>query len=478
MVVTNAKIVCALNKIESKGLHMTFKSQNKNFWPLVRIYLAFSIIQKRYQSNKSNGFRFNIFALIRSLLHASEYGKFSDCARPLLVSHENYRISVDGKRYDRVLERVKRDYIEEGREFYELDLQTLAVSYSGNGKLVSSMLVSGFMSRVWARIRRTLYPRGLSSLPVICSQVTEVFRDLDPDFVLKPEVVSQQIILHEALTRSFLRTFKALRVSEVIHATYYDADGLAMNAACNLLGIKCSCMQHGGQSRNNPAFGRWLEIPPGGYEMLPDEFLCWDTTSARNVDEWAASTTKHSARVVGYGWADMWLRGDLEFIKSDRLKALSEGQFNVLITLQPSLGFMEDFLSEVIGAFGAEISWWVRIHPRQNRAEALWSLQRALPNNKRIFIKEAGDFPLPAVMANMNLHLTGFSSSVYEAQSMGVTTVFINTAGAEYFPEQIESGAAILVSEIKPLLTVIKEAIKLNSGPKGPLDQRDDVEFL
>ena len=128
--------------------------------------------------------------------------------------------------------------------------------------------------------------------------------------------------------------------------------------------------------------------------MLPDEFLCWDRASARNIDEWANSTNKHTARVVGYGWADMWLRGDIEFSKSDRLEALGAGQFNVLITLQPSVGFMEDFLSEIIGAFGTGISWWIRLHPRQNRDEGLRSLQSVLPDNRRILIKEAGDFPL------------------------------------------------------------------------------------
>ena len=133
MVASNAKIVCALNKIESKGLHLRFKSHNKNFWPVVRIYLAFSVIQKRYRSKKSNGLRFNIVGLIRALFSSPPYGKISEHACPLLVSHENYRISVDGRLYDRVLERVKRDLIQEGREFYELDLQTLAVRYSGNG---------------------------------------------------------------------------------------------------------------------------------------------------------------------------------------------------------------------------------------------------------------------------------------------------------------------------------------------------------
>ena len=73
-------------------------------------------------------------------------------------------------------------------------------------------------------------------------------------------------------------------------------------------------------------------------------------------------------------------------------------------------------------------------------------------------------------MANMHLHLTGFSSSVYEAQSMGVTTVFMNSSGADYFPEQIDSGAAILITEVKPLITFIEQAIKLNHCVKGPLE--------
>ena len=55
-------------------------------------------------------------------------------------------------------------------------------------------------------MRRIVHPMGLRPLSVTCGQITEVFRDLDPDFVLKPKMVYQQIILHEALTRAFLRT--------------------------------------------------------------------------------------------------------------------------------------------------------------------------------------------------------------------------------------------------------------------------------
>ena len=58
-------------------------------------------------------------------------------------------------------------------------------------------------------------------------------------------------------------------MSEVIHATYYDADGLAINAASDLLGIKSSCMQHGGQSRNNPALGGGWRFPLVAMKCCP-----------------------------------------------------------------------------------------------------------------------------------------------------------------------------------------------------------------
>ena len=108
------------------------------------------------------------------------------------------------------------------------------------------------------------------------------------------------------IMRTFFKKFLlSLGVNDVYQAMYYDPVGLAINSAASALRVTKYCAQHGGQSINNPAFGRWTNIPLNGYDMLPNVFLCWDQGSVKNIQKWSSSTTNHTARMDGYKWAEL-----------------------------------------------------------------------------------------------------------------------------------------------------------------------------
>ena len=77
-----------------------------------------------------------------------------------------------------------------------------------------------------------------------------------------------------------------------------------------------------------------------------------------------------------------------------------------------------------------------------------------------IFISEATDRPLPVLMTLMDLHITCFSSCIYEATAFDVPTIFIHKAGQEYFNVHIESGKAKMCLDSTQLKREIGARIK------------------
>ena len=248
-------------------------------------------------------------------------------------------------------------------------------------------------------------------------------------------------------------------MSAVYQATYYDPVGLAINAAANQLEITTYCVQHGGQSRNNPAFGQWTNLPLKGYEMLPDIFLCWDKESANTITEWAPVTKYHQTQVKGYKWPELWRDGKIKYSKILQLRQLAAGRLNILYTMQPSIGHPPIMIDEMIKQFPKGVNWWFRLHPRQLGSQVEFDLQQMYYDSKNIFVLEATFEPLPALMVNMDLHLTSFSSCVYEAMMFNIPTIFINRMGQEYFNEAIQSGKAELCLTSKALKGNISERL-------------------
>ena len=105
-----------------------------------------------------------------------------------------------------------------------------------------------------------------------------------------------------------------MNLTSICTSNYYSLDSMALILAGHRLGIPTINIQHGVQSKTHPAFTRWLNIPRNGYEILPNEFHCWDPLSSDIIWDWAKTTNKHSSKVVGYPWAYSWKNGDLSFL--------------------------------------------------------------------------------------------------------------------------------------------------------------------
>lgn len=78
--------------------------------------------------------------------------------------------------------------------------------------------------------------------------------------------------------------------------------------------------------------------------------------------------------------------------------------------------------------------------------------------NENFELDMATDAPLYALLRHSDVHVTHSSSTVIEAEVFGVPSVIFSAYGAEFFPEQIAAGWA-LVAEADHVVQAITQQL-------------------
>ena len=155
----------------------------------------------------------------------------------------------------------------------------------------------------------------------------------------------------------------------------------------------------------------------------------------------------------------MWRNNEIEYSGYGNIDKVAKSKFNIIYTMQPSIGNIPDSIIRLIEMFKTEVQFWIRIHPRQFNSSIRQGISEKYAQYTNVNIDEACQLPLPAIMSRMNLHITGFSSSVYEAALFDVMTVFVNKAGCEYFGDLIGEGKATYKESFEELSMFVKQRI-------------------
>ena len=461
---TNRVIINEMVKLEQKGIKDKFYYKSVNYWPAIRIRVSMSIIEKRYYylTSKYKNFKelLNIFKLFRY------YQNTAIRIDKLFITSDNYKIDVDGKKYDRVLEHYITKCKKNKHSYAELNLTTGYLTYGNQNKVIYSIKGSITLIKLITIIVCNINPIRNKNLLMGVRAIEKKIREINSNFKMNYKSAYKHITFLRLLQNKFTKLLKLFHIKEIYQATYYDPLGLSINAAASRLNILTNCVQHGGQSRYNPAFGQWTNLPPSGYGMLPDTFLCWDKYSANNIKEWASKNDHHTAKVVGYKWAEMWKNGDLKYTGTGNIESLADGKMNILYTMQPSIGLLPSIISDMINHFQKKINWWFRLHPRQLKTKVNRDLLNSYADCDNIFISKASNEPLPAIMSIVDLHITSFSSCVYEAMAFNIPTIFIDKMGQDYFDDIIKTDAAKVCATFNELKNDIIDRLENYSTVK------------
>lgn len=456
--VTNREIISLINSIESNSNAINICVFGYHIWPVIRVLLFFSVVSKRYQCSVTSQRRPLVKRLIdlavSSITRSS--GSIAD-KNALFVTDNNYLIRDGNRQHDRVLDGI-RDDVEKQLDVIDLNLSNCSNVSSKSCCHIyhnrSLLLCLKIVSVVAAYFLPVDFSGKLSRLFLLIREKCSLY---EIPVSLNERKYTAKLIYIYLAAFYYQRLLIRYKVSSVYLANYYNIEGMAINLAAGKIGCSKYNVQHGVQSDYHVAFGRWQSVPLNGFEVLPETFLCWDDISVNTIEKWAHKTNFNKANKIGYPNTVNWL-GDIGKLKETIQGLPYERSTNVLVTLQPSLGLLPDTVLKCIeDSRTKNILWWLRLHPRQQCKENRQKLHNRLAGYNNVIIDKASSIPLLSLLQIMDVHMTGFSSSIYEAYYMGIRTVLFDKNSLDYYMDYIDSGAVSYFSNVDDILRFIAE---------------------
>ena len=282
--------------------------------------------------------------------------------------------------------------------------------------------------------------------------------------------IKNEFILVEKYAKFFEQVLTEIKPRSAFLVSYYNIAGMAFNLACRKMGVISVDIQHGLQGDLHWAYGRWNNVPEAGYELLPRFFWVWGDFEAEAIRRWSSKLSPwHQPIVGGNLFLDLWRSSESEIVKYyDNKIGTAKRNKNHLIHVLYTVGYEEnEKLATIFNTMRQTESlcyWWLRVHPGKLKEREVF---KKLVLENRIVNKEidlATDLPLYALLRQMDLHFTFYSSSVLEAKDLGVPSVVAGDYGKELFSDQISSGWAFPADTPEEIISGIKTQFHNREG--------------
>lgn len=457
---SNHDLLKTINELEDQIKPSSMKINGYNIWPLIRISICFGLISRRYQSKslyrnkkKSTG---TIKAIKDYLSYSSN--KKNNSIGVLNVTHDVYLNTINGSVFDRV------HYGNESKKINNNEVARLNIGDFSLRDVNDNKIKLDFLSLV-RLIKMISIPcaifivfrnyRTFRSFFSIYKFLKTKNLNVLPILIKLPFKISYAFLLSTYVAKFF----KKFNITALHHSNYYSLDCMALTLGARRSGIPVINIQHGVQAKDHPAFGRWKNIPPLGYKLLPSEFICWNQQSVNILEKSFKHCDNHHSTLSQYYWVDAWKNEKIPF-NYEEIKSKALNKFNVLVTLQPSINGIQDIIRDSINETSEEVRWWIRLHPRQQTDEAKKQIKdMILDPYKKDVIDLASSSPLPALLSITDLHITGFSSSVFEASYFDVPTVLTHNMAKDYYGEDLEILNASICGTKNCIIENIKNGI-------------------
>ena len=433
-------IVDLIAAIEQQLSLEDFVYEGVNFWPLIRIRLFMGTVEKSYGAKITSINGGNNFALLKRIFSSKPKARVNESStETLFVSSQNYKVSIADQDFDRVLEAYVEDCRVQKIPFAVLDngsgVKVVETTQTADSSVFKIMLIAKVLSKIDS-LRPSRSRKVEKMLQTVEGHLLQP--PMSDVYYIRKQMLNA-ILYVRRLISGMKRYLIETRVGAIYFATGYDFLSLAICAAGDSLEIQTNIVQHGGQSANNAVFGRWTKLPAGGFEMLPNTYRCWDQSSSRTINQWASSTRKHRGEVDGHRWNDIVTNHHVLNDNSSSITAVSnQHPINVIVSLQPSAPQLIDTVFKVMNTAPKQIAWWVRVHPRQKATGFAQELIQRVPEGSIVSIDVASTVALPLLLSHMDMHITAYSSTVYDALGFNVPTIFSDAQALEYFSDLLE----------------------------------------
>lgn len=438
-----------LNQIEKEFPVTEWKLLGFHIWPIIRISLGLKLSLKSYikEKNQLTSSQSSLISDSLKSIYSSLYNSVKDSSnnQSLNKNYDVIFLNVSSTRYYKLGEKWFNPFSDSFINYLEKDnLNSLVLEYTDTTEpktpryRPSKYIGTGInMMNLNVLFEKRFDKINFSHLQDFDKFLLLV--NLPSDFFLK------KILRVSNYSIYFEKILKKSNPSLVMVEGFYSYIAMGLLLAASRQKIKCIDVQHGVQSENDFLFSNWTNIPSNGYELLPESFWCWTGNEKENIDAWAKNANGNYSSFIG-GNPVLELNENDAFINSyrseiEKMKNSSINSVNVLYTHQAAFEISE-LLFNVIKDSPDNWNWFMRFHPQYSQAEGEVLAKLAKYNFKNVITGNVTEYPLSLLLQNMNLHVTEFSSSVLEAEMLGIPSILLSRAGADLFCNQIISGIA------------------------------------
>jgi hypothetical protein len=436
---THQSLFDAIYRLEEKGNCTKIQYYGIHIWPIIRILFSFEQIIRDYKSYDTKPLKSK--KLPRDV-NSDNLREIGDQIVSIVFSHPNYQIPLGDHKVDRIMCNVLHECIDSGQEIIEFNTignndhsdtkYYFNYTYIMKKFLMVLSLIASFVSFIsFFNINKIIYS-------LLKNTDLNLFEK--SKFILRTNAITHYIIFMSIYFYNVLKSVKSIKT--MYTANFYSAESMALTIACKRLGVYTINMQHGNQSVVHPAFGDWKSMPLQGYEIIPSIFYCWDDISAASILAW--NNHNHITKVVGHPLAKykQYYFDYTSNTKNNKCKI-------ILVTLHPRIGLAPQVILEAIRmSLKIDWSWIIRMHPRQ-KGEDVLKLYRECSDN--IIVHSPDEINLYESLLKCDIHITGFSSCVLEAEHFNVETIFIDKLAASYYPDLIDNGNSVICESAEEL---------------------------
>lgn len=440
--------------IESRIDHLDFKYFGVDCWPIIRNSLLSMVFAKDTQGRKKLAFNFSqILRFIKSLCFIFKIKKCDT----FFLTDIKYAEKINNKKY------LKDIYVyycleKEARRNSLIALQSPNLDKTIVGSKDSfTVFPLIFFSALLGKI--------LSFVPIktkLDEYIKQVVLLVNDNKVVHCRVLDNKNIIESTLRKNILycvilswlfsSLLLVIRPQVAFVVCYYSLVGMAFCTACKKRSIYVSDVQHGVSGRYVRAYGRWSCPHRGGYSTFPDAFLTWTDFDANAIKEWSLlCSDMPRVEKISTLWRSHMIESGLYEVSlrewADFFKKTSRFKRKIVITLQ--FLSVSDYFLDFINKVSDDYCFFIRFHPDFELIDCDIFFSDLFKDKNNVFYLEPTVMPISLLMSNSDLHITEWSSSVYDAYFEGVFSIVTTGLARDYFADFIDHGNAIYADSNK-----------------------------
>lgn len=467
---TEKETLSFINKIEEKYPVEQWNINGVHIWPLIRLRLGHQLLfgeDVAYEVRKRNSYGKVIKRAFERLLNFFKL-YICDCDKN---SHYN------GEEILAVINNVNRDIKLKGGRWYNQIVNPICESLENAGKRIFYLEYIANSSN----IRMPRFNKSkIINFELICYILKDklnIFKKNDAYLPRYDEFISYcnanglntdnfyvTMLANRLLAEKkfFLKLLQGTNINLILLSNWSSVVEMGLTMAAKQLGIRCMYINHGYYSIESFYNFGWSKEPEGLYECRPNYYWCWTEKSALVMNQ---ELPNGKAIYGGPPYVLAWqngLKNKLDSINVELEKNIPKGKKVVLFTLSNDDVGREvypDWLFDVVKATEVDYFWLFRKH------KAFWGtvqdeICREVEHYCNVEWRMSSRLPLLQLLEISDVHVTYNSSTLIEAEAMGVNTVIFSEMWQDRYAEQLANGTAVYANSKDSMIKKLDECCK------------------